>query len=78
MLSEDLNALAFHFGRYSLQGGRVFTAEETRALHYVLTDLAEQAAALEQQVACHGRPPTVRVAADERRRRFRVIDGGAA
>jgi hypothetical protein len=78
VLSEDLNALAFHFGRYSLQGGRVFTAGEARALHYVLADLAEQAAALEQQAACLGRPPAVRWAADERRRRFRVIDGGAA
>jgi hypothetical protein len=78
MLSEDLNRLAFHFGRYSLQGGRVFTADEVRALHYVLTDLAEQAAALEQQAACLGRPPTVRWAADDRLRRFRVIDGGAA
>jgi hypothetical protein len=76
MLSEDLNALAFHFRRYSEQGGRVFTASEVQALHYALADLAEQAAALEQQVACLGRPPTVRWAADDRLRRFRVIEGG--
>jgi hypothetical protein len=78
MLSEDLNRLAFHFGRYSEQGGRVFTADEVRTLQYVLADLAEQAAALEQQVACLGRPPAVRWTADDRLRRFRVIDGGAA
>jgi hypothetical protein len=78
MLSEDLNRLAFHFRRYSEQGGRVFTADEVRTLHYVLADLAEQAAALEQQVACVGRPPMVRGSADDRLRRFRVIDGGAA
>jgi hypothetical protein len=77
MLSEDLNRWAIHFGRYSLQGGRSFSADETRALHYVLADLAEQAAALEQQVACLGRPPAVRWAGD-RLRRFRVIDGGGA
>jgi len=75
MLSEDLNALAFHFGRYAEQGGRMFTAEAARALHYVLADLADQAAALEQQVACLGRPPAIRTA-DDRLRRFRVIDGG--
>jgi hypothetical protein len=77
MLSEDLRRLAIHFSLYSVQGGRSFSADETRALHYVLADLAEQAAALEQQAACQGRPPTVRWAGD-RLRRFRVIDGGAA
>jgi hypothetical protein len=77
MLSEDLKRLAIHFGRYFLQGGRVFNADEARALHHVLADLADQAAALEQQVACLGRPPGVRVDGTERRR-FRVIDGGAA
>jgi hypothetical protein len=76
MLSEDLNALAIAFGRYCVQGGRMFTAEAARAVHYVLADLADQAAALEQQVACLGRPPAVRWAADDRLRRFRVIEGG--
>jgi hypothetical protein len=78
MLSEDLRRLAIHFSLYSAQGGRVFTADAARALHYVLADLAEQSAALEQQAACLGRPPAVRWAADDRLRRFRVIDGGAA
>jgi hypothetical protein len=78
MLSNGLNALAAAFAQYSVQGGHMLSAESARALHYVLADLAEQAAALEQQVACVGRPPTVRWTADDRLRRFRVIDGGAA
>jgi hypothetical protein len=80
MLSEDLNALAITFGRYCVQGGRVFTAEAARALHYVLADLADQAAALERQVAGPARPalpPAERWAGDPPRR-FRVIEGGAA
>jgi len=93
MLSEDLNALAITFGRYCVQGGRMFTAEAARALHYVLADLADQAAALERQVAGvpspsgqNGPGPLVtrndggaaeRWAGDGRRR-LRVIEGGAA
>jgi hypothetical protein len=93
MLSDDLNALAITFGRYCVQGGRMFTAEAARALHYVLADLADQAAALERQVAGVSSPlgqnepgplvirndgdPDGRWAGDGRGR-LRVIDGGAA
>jgi hypothetical protein len=71
----------------------VFTAEAARALHYVLADLADQAAALERQVAGVSSPsgqngprplvirndgdPDGRWAGDPPRR-FRVIEGGAA
>jgi hypothetical protein len=80
MLSEDLNALASTFNRYSVQGGRMFTAEAARALHYVLADLADQAAALERQVAgpAGASPPPAERWAGDGRRRLRVIEGGAA
>jgi hypothetical protein len=57
MLSEDIHQLAATFARYSVQGGRFIEPAAARALYHVLADLAEQAAALERQVA----PPAARV-----------------